>query len=91
MATAKKKKQPALKNKWAYTIGAYEDEICNFYPSEKAAMDAAKEDLVDNYEGNETVYIWEAVKAIDVAVEVREVAVTVMKKEANVKELAKNG
>lgn len=90
MATAKKKKQPALKDKWTYTIGG-QDEIYYFYPSEKAAMDAAKEELVDNYEGNETVYIWEAVKAIDVAVEVREVAVTVMKKEANVKELAKNG
>ena len=82
------KKQAALKNKWTYTIGG-QDEIYQLYPSEKAAMDAAKEELVDEYEGNETVYIWEAVKAIDVAVEVREVAVTVMKKEANVKELAK--
>lgn len=94
MAQAKKKKQPELKDRWSYTIGPCQDEIYYFYASEDAAIKAAKQELRDNYvdyEGeDQTIYIWEAVRAIAVELEIKEVEVKNYRKEVKVKEVAAN-
>lgn len=94
MAQAKKKKQAELKNRWAYTIGPYETEICGTFASEDAAIKAAKEELRDNYmdydSEDQTICIWEAVRAIAVELEIKEVEVKNYRKEVKVKEVAAN-
>lgn len=93
MAQAKKKQQE-LKNRWAYTIGPHQDEIYCTFASEDAAIKAAKEELRDNYmdyEGeDQTIYIWEAVRAVKVELEIKEVEVKNYRKEVKVKEVAAN-
>lgn len=94
MAQAKKKKQPELKNRWAYTIGPHQDEIYNTFASEAEAIKVAKQDLTENYieyEGeDQTIYIWEAVRAVKVELEIKEVEVKNYRKEVKVKEVAAN-
>lgn len=94
MAQAKKKKQAELKNRWAYTIGPYEDEIYYTFPSEAEALKAAKKHLTENYinyEGeDQTIYVWEAVRAVAVELEIKEVEVKNYRKEVKVKEVAAN-
>lgn len=93
MAQAKKKKQE-LKDRWAYTIGPHQDEIYYTFASEYAAIKAAKEELRDNYvdyEGeDQTIYIWEAVRAVAVELEIKEVEVKNYRMEVKVKEVAAN-
>lgn len=95
MAQAKKKKQPELKKRWTYTIGHSQEEMYNTFASEAEAIKAAKRDLQNNYVDYEdedtTIYIWEAVRAIAVELEIKEVEVKNYRREVTVKEVAVNG